>query len=171
MGFTCGFCGQYHDDMALDIALVRPAEYFTVPEEEREARVFFDPDFCVIDNKVFVIRGVLPLPIQGSEEAFRWGVWAVVSEQDFKRYFELWDAPDAHEEPPFLGRLSGGINSYAESDLLPVKVQLQSDDMRPIFTVISEEHPLGADQRHGIPPAKVHQWIEMMQAKASKHEE
>ena len=159
MSFECAICGQYHGEPLRDIAYKYPAEYFTVPADEREKRVFVSDDFCVIDDKVFVIRGLLCLPIDGTDEEFRWGVWAVISQDDFKRYLELWDSPAAEAEPPFMGRLSGGIHAYQDSDLLPVSVHLQSGNKRPVFKVISEEHPLGRDQRQGISQEKAHSFV------------
>lgn len=169
MGFRCGVCGEYHDELPMDIAFMHPAEYFTVPEQERAARVYFNEDYCVIDNEVFVIRGILPLPVIDSEKDFAWGVWAIINEADFKKYLELWGAPDAGAEPPFLGMLSGGVRDryYPDSDLLPVAVQLRSGNARPIFKVISDQHALGVDQRQGITMEKVHSFVsDLLEAKS-----
>jgi hypothetical protein len=169
-GFTCEVCGEYHEGLPMDIEHKYPAEYFTVPPEERAKRVFFSPDYCVIDERVFVIRGVLPLPIKGSDQEFRWGTWAIAGEEDFKRYLELWDSPDADQEPPFLGKLTGGVYNYSDSDLLPVAVHLRSGNLRPIFKVISDEHPLGVDQREGVTMEYVHDLFTRIQEANSEKE-
>jgi len=40
-----------------------------------------------------------------------------------------------------------------------VMVKLHSGDQRPLFTVVSEQHPLGVDQRVGITEEKAHSFV------------
>lgn len=157
--YKCPTCGREHDALPMDLAYRRPADYFKIPEGERATRIRIDADLCTIDFREFYIRGVLPLPLRNRSDEFRWGVWARVSEDDFFHYVELWDAEIALNEPPLTGYLSGGIRDYAQSDGLEVKAYLQSKGMRPRFTVVSEEHPLGRDQRSGITMERVHEFV------------
>lgn len=171
MGFTCSYCGQYHDELPANIEYEHPAEYYAVPAAERHERVQVHPDYHIIDNETFVIRGVLPMTVQGSEEEFGWGVWAIIKEESFRRYMELRDSPDADLEPPFPGLLSGGIGFYPESDLLMVAVYLQAGGQPPLFRVVSKEHPLYIDQQQGIPMEKVHMWLEEVERIIAKNRE
>ncbi len=158
--YTCGICGKVHDELLMDIAIMRPLDYFKVPDKERKRRVKYTEDLCSIDDKEFFIRGILALPVKDSEEEFRWGAWALISEDDFNRYLELWDADDVGDEPPFVGWVAGGIPAYPDTDRLEVKVRLQSGNQRPRFQLVSDQHPLGRDQREGITMEKVHGFIE-----------
>ena len=83
----------------------------------------------------------------------------LVDRQHFERYLELWNV-DHIPDPPFPGRLSGGIRAYPDSDLLEVQVELQPGNKRPRLRVVSAEHALGQDQRAGILLAQVHTFIE-----------
>lgn len=158
MGYTCGICGRVHDELPMDLAHRRPGHIFRVPEEEWSRRVYLTDDLCVIDDREFLIRGVLPLPVKGSDQEFRWGTWALVDQQDFTRYLELWE-DDEGRQGPFPGWLSGGIRDYADSDMFEVQVQPQRQGQRPRFEVISQEHPLGIDQRQGITMERVHEFV------------
>jgi hypothetical protein len=159
-GFRCGTCGKLHDHLPMDIGYRRPEPYFAVPEEERARRIYETDDLCVIDGKTFMIRGVLYLPISGGDQQFGWGVWAVVSEQDFQRYLDAWDHDTEDDVPPFTGRLASAIPGYPGSDQVDLDIRLQSGGQRPRFTVRSETHPLGVDQRTGITLAKAHSFVE-----------
>ena len=160
VGFTCSVCGQVHPGLPMDLAYQRPADYFKVPAAERARRVKLTSDLCVIDETEFYIRGVLALPVKDSTDEFRWGVWARVEASDFARYVELYDVEVVDDEPPFHGRLSGGIKSYPGSDMLEVTVHLQSGGQRPLFVVVDKAHPLGSDQAEGISMERVHGFIE-----------
>jgi hypothetical protein len=143
--YTCEICGQFHDELPMVIAYKHPADYFGVPPGDLATRVKYTEDVCMIDEQAFFIRGVLEVPIRDTNDHFEWGVWAEVSEQDFRRYFDLWDADGVEAEPPFDGRLSGGISYYADSDQLAVRVHLRSGGKRPLFYVVSDQHALGRD--------------------------
>jgi hypothetical protein len=158
--YKCSVCGKVHDEQPFDITYHKPADYFKVPPDERKTRVMLTADLCSIDNIEFYIRGILPLPIKGSSEEFRWGVWARVQECDFKRYIELWDGHVQEDEPAFVGYLSGGIKAYPNSDMLEVRVHLQPGDQRPRFEVVSSQHPLGIDQHNGITMEQAHSFVE-----------
>jgi hypothetical protein len=157
--YTCGICGQTHDELPLDIGYQYPADYFKIPEEERSTRIKYTNDLCSIDDTEFYIRGVLALPIQDHADAFCWGVWVQVQERYFHRYVELWDDDAAAQEPAYIGYLSGGIGTYPASDGLAVRVQLQAGGERPQFFVADEQHPLAVDQRAGITMAHVHEFV------------
>lgn len=158
-GFQCGSCGKLHDHLPRDLAYERPASYFGVPEPERERRVRISNDLCSIDDEHFFIRGVLYLPIHQSDEQFGWGVWVEVMRADFDQYVSAWKRDVEDTVPAFPGLLDGGVQPYPESDRLEVWVKLRSGGQRPVFTVVSEEHPLGVDQRAGISEERAHSFV------------
>ncbi|MGH7140019.1 MAG: DUF2199 domain-containing protein [Pirellulales bacterium] len=59
-GFFCHTCGQFHPELPMDFGADAPAPYYSIPEEEREARCELNADLCVIDQNSFFIRGCNP---------------------------------------------------------------------------------------------------------------
>jgi hypothetical protein len=159
-GFQCSTCGRLHDHLPRDIAFRRPDPFFDVPEDERPRRILIDDDVCIIDNTRFFVRGVLYLPLSDGSGRFGWGAWARVSELDYQTYIEAWTNDTEDSVPPFPGHLASKLDPYPGSSGLPVTVKLQSGGQRPVFTVASDEHPLGIDQRTGISEAKAHSFVE-----------
>jgi len=47
-----------------------PLYLYGIPEEERERRCVLQADTCVIDGKLFFIRGCIEIPVDGANEAF-----------------------------------------------------------------------------------------------------
>ncbi len=147
--FRCGVCGEEHEGLP-DIAYNAPELYLAIPDDERDQRCFLNADLCVIDGEHYFLRGVIKVPIRDFDDSFGWGAWACVSEPDFQRHLDLWDAEDVSGESPFPGRLANSLRHYPETLDLTVAVVLQNDGMRPFLQLVSGEHPLAVDQRDGI---------------------
>lgn len=156
--WECGICGREHQELPLDIAYLKPMHYFLVPEDERERRVFINEDLCVIDDREFLVRGFLPLPIRETDNVFGWGIWAIVDRRDFERYVALYEA-DAYDEPPFHGHISASMPPYPDTYLLPVSVQLRGANERPVLNVLATDHPLYFEQRDGINMERAHEMV------------
>ena len=160
--FRCEICGTEHAGLPMDFAYRRPEHFLNVPEAERAQRTTNSDDLCVIDGKLHLLRGVLPIRVLGSDDEFRFGPWALVDRADFNRYVEAWRDGTEEAVAPFAGWLSGELLTYPGSNGLEVTVRLQGRAQRPAFQVRSEEHPLGIDQRHGITMARLHELIGRM---------
>jgi hypothetical protein len=158
-GFQCGVCGRAHDHLPRDIAFRRPDAYFDVPEAERERRIQIDDDLCIIDESDFFIRGILYLPFKDGTGQFGWGVWARVSDYDFRSYLAAWTSDTENLVLPFPGQLASALDPYPGSSGLDLSVALQSGGQRPVFTVVSADHPLGVDQRQGISEEQTHSFV------------
>ena len=158
--WKCGICDKDHDQIPMDIAYARPQQYFELPQAEREARALFNaetnPDLCVIDGNQFLVRAVLPLPVEGGDE-FRHGVWVVVDKPSFEKY--AWFEGDGSNEPPFEGHLSSEIPGYPSTFLLPVEIKLGKPTDRPSVWLKPGEHPLSTEQSTGITMARVHDLV------------
>jgi hypothetical protein len=157
--YRCGHCGTEHAGIPADIAYKRPVQFFMVPEAERPKRVKVNDDLCVVDDKLFAIRGILRVPIIDQPgESLRWGVWAAVSQRSFERYFEIYDR-DASDEPPFRGLMAVSPPGYP--DLLDREVMIQTGTAteRPVFTPVEHGHPLFAEQRDGITTRRWHEIV------------
>lgn len=156
--WNCGICGSEHGEPPLDIAFAKPQHYFDIPEAEVGVRVLIDSDTCVIDGSVFLIRGVLNLPVRENDKDFGWGVWVVVHEENFRRYLALYDK-DGFDEPAFRGFLSATMPPYPDTFMLPVAVQLRAASQRPVFKVIPKTHALYFEQRDGITLERAHEIV------------
>ena len=132
-----------------------PLHYYGVPEHEREQRTLLSSDQCIIDDEHYFVRGCLDIPIHDSAEVFRWGVWVSLSEQNFRRMSELWDAPGRESEPPFFGWLCTRLPGYPDTTKFKTHVHTRPLGERPFIQLEATEHPLAVEQRSGISIARV----------------
>lgn len=160
-GFTCPCCGKRFDDMPLDIAFKRPDPFLRLSEDERTARALADDDYCMIDGRLFFIRGYLPVPIHDLDDVFGWGFWCKVSENDLKRSAAFSNGTCAQVEP-FVGHLANSAAAYDDLEGLMVEVHTTEPDQRPTLFVRPCDHPLHHEQEHGITIARVHAILRSM---------
>ena len=155
---VCAHCGAALGELETDFGYLRPIQYFMVPEAQRATRVRVTDDVCVIDEKIFVIRGVMKIRITDVPgQDFMWGFWASVSARSFARYVELYEI-DAPDEPPFPGLLAVSPPNYPNLIDSEVTVHLGLASQRPEFRPTSFAHPLFREWRDGI---TVHRWHEI----------
>jgi len=158
--WKCGTCDEEHDEIPMDISYARPQHYFEIPEAERDPRAWFNSDsnadVCVIDGNLFLVRAILPVPVEGGNE-FRHGVWVLVDEPDFRKSATF--EGDGSDEPPFKGRLSSEVPGYRNTFLLPVEIQLGPPGQRPSVRLKPSKHLLSTEQREGITMKRVHQLV------------
>jgi hypothetical protein len=159
--FTCGTCGEVHEGLP-DYGFGAPIYYDQVPEGERDRRCSLNADLCKIDNEYFFVRGVLLVPILATGESFGWGVWSSLSEANFNRYLELWDAEDVSREAPYFGWLSNRLPFYPDTLELKLAVRLQNEGQRPLLELEPTDHPLALDQREGMTWARAVEMIEKL---------
>jgi len=108
------------------------------------------------------VRGVLSVPINGTDNVFGWGLWVRVAPGDFKRVLDSWNL-DASHEPPFDAVLAAEIPGYDGLDGEPVSVRLGTQKERPRFTMKPEStHKIAAEQRSGITIARAHEIVRMV---------
>jgi hypothetical protein len=96
------------------------------------------------------VRCLIVVPIIGSDEPFRWGVWTSLSKSNFDKMVELWDDPKLPYEPPYFGWLSNSIDLYPETLTLKTNVHSRDIGQRPYLFLESTDHPLAIEQRAGI---------------------
>jgi hypothetical protein len=132
-----------------------PAYYFSVPPQEREKRIEYSKDWCVVDEEHFFIRGRIEIPVHGSDEYFCWNVWTSLSEDNFIRSQEVWHDPERVNEPPYFGWLQTAIPGYPETLNIRTFVHTQPVGTIPRVEVIEEGHPLTLDQEQGMSMERV----------------
>jgi hypothetical protein len=104
---------------------------------------------------------VLEIPIVGTSDRFRYGIWSSLSEKSFKRVVELWDDPARVSETPYFGWLSNSLPGYPETLNLPADVVTRETDLRPVMELHDGDHPLVAEQREGITMDRVREIAEL----------
>jgi hypothetical protein len=160
-GYTCGRCGEWHDELPFAYAAEAPA-YWT-EDLQSDPQSELGEEQCVIGGEHFFVRGRVCLPVEGSEEPFEWGVWVSLSEENFARVSEQWDEEGREDDPPMFGWLSSELPVYAASTLsLRTTVHTQPVGVRPLVELEPAEHPLAIEQREGISLARVQQFAEAL---------
>ncbi len=154
--FKCGSCGQVHEGSP-SIAFEAPAYWSDIPENERPQRGKLDSDLCKADQHYFV-RVCLDVPIIGVSDGFLWGVWASVSETNFKRCLETWDAPD--EDDAYFGWLQNRLPYYPDTLNLKTMIRPKKGGSRPMLELEPTDHPLTVDYREGITIARAQEIAE-----------
>jgi hypothetical protein len=140
-----------------------------MPQGQREKRVKESDDFCGIregdgdEVSRFFLRTVLPVPLTDIGGNTQWGLWIEVAEADAKRAWDLWDAPDQAQEPPFHGFVANHIKGYPDTVGLPVVVRLTGPTTRP-RSVFPKDlvHPFADECRAGVTSHRVHEWLSCM---------
>jgi hypothetical protein len=156
VSWKCDTCGIEHDDIPLCFGIEAPWKAL-VPESEFEQRVDLTPDQCVVDEKVFFIRGHIEIPIHDYPEPLAFSVWSSLSEASFLHMCEHWEANDRASEPPYFGWLCSPVAAYPSSIHLKLSVQSRAPGFTPLFIIEQTDHPLAIDQHNGITIAKWHE--------------
>ena len=113
----------------------------------------------MIDDRQFLVRGILLVPILGTSESFGWGFWSLIPPEKFRIVLRRWKE-DASDEPVFEGTLSVDPPGYEGLFGQAVTVQLGSLKSRPQFTFPnSSTHLLACEQRDGISLARAHEVV------------
>jgi hypothetical protein len=161
----CATCGEEHDLSDLEPGYRLPDAYFAVPEGERAHRTNFSRgqgrirDAEDTERRHF-LRVLLPIPVRGERRNCSWGVWVEVSGPAWQLTYDRWDDPVQHEEPPFPGTLANSLKGYDGTLGLPGLVQLTGPTTPPRFVLDrGVEHPLVRDQREGVYPERVVEWL------------
>lgn len=150
--WKCGSCDDWHTGPCLDFGYDEP--YYWRKEYEGE-KSHLNEDFCSIDDRDFFIRGVIELPVIGSEEVFRWGVWGSLSRENLERLLKISDSQDRVELPPMFSWLSTQIQGYPETLNLKMYAHIQESGQRSRFELEPTDHPLTQEQQKGISPSRI----------------
>lgn len=152
--FRCTSCGEIHEGMPT-FGADEPLSYRLVPEAERAARCSLGSDECVIDAKLFFVRGCLDVPVHGHDEPFSWGVWVSLSEKSFLEWLKHFDENHRSHVGPFFGWLNTALPLYPDTVNLKTRVHLRDHGLRPYIELEPTEHPLAVEQREGISVERV----------------
>ncbi|MDR3638704.1 MAG: DUF2199 domain-containing protein [Isosphaeraceae bacterium] len=151
MAYHCTICGQRHDELP-HLGIDRPAQWWDVPEEERERRIKLTSDTCVVDDRDYLVRGVIEIPVEDYGEPFGFGVWVSQTRENYFTYLQNFDSDQIG---PFFGWLCTHISFYKEETLLlKTRAHFRTGGLRPFIELEPTDHPLAVDQRTGISLAR-----------------
>jgi hypothetical protein len=145
--FLCRTCGEWHEGTP-DLAFAAP-DYYAGLDEAGKKKAKLSSDVCIIDKDYFV-RGVIEIPVLGQGQSFGWGAWVSLSERNFRRYVELFEADRGSGEGPYFGWLSNRFPWYPETIGLKTNLHLRPYPARPYIELEATEHPLAVHQRQGV---------------------
>jgi hypothetical protein len=125
-----------------------------------EPDCFLNTDFCIIKKRDYFVRGLIEIPVIGTDRLFRWGVWSSLSKRNFDRMVKLWHDPELLNEPPYFGWLSNLIALYPQTLNLKVIVRSRALEQRPFMILEETDHPLSVEQRQGITNERLREIVE-----------
>ncbi|MGW3638582.1 DUF2199 domain-containing protein [Streptomyces sp. NPDC005143] len=126
------------------------------PSLETDPDSMLSSDQCVIKGQHFFIRGLVEIPVIGSEDVFSWGVWVSLSRDNFARALEVWNTEGREAEKPYFGWLSTELALYSESTTnLKTNAHTRPVGERPFIELEPTGHPLAVEQRTGITQDRV----------------
>jgi hypothetical protein len=159
-GFVCKTCGALHEDMPRLLTVAAPAAWEAIPEAERTRRALLTADQCVIDDAFFFILGRLELPVRDGGEPFTWMTWVSVSEGNFLRASQLWQAAGREAEPPYFAWVQSSLPYPVPTLNLKADLLTQPVGQRPKVMLQATDHPLYGEQKSGISVERVQEIVE-----------
>jgi hypothetical protein len=177
--WKCGSCEEWHTGACLDFSYSSPYHWQKDHEEassryglslsssEEQPATFLDEDYCAIEDRDFFVRGLIHLPIIGSAETFRWGVWGSLSRENFETLLRMVEDPKRVELPPMFSWLSTQIDGYLDTLKLKMYAHIQEPGRRPTFELEQTDHPLSQEYYHGSTAERVK---EIMKSRLPEYE-
>lgn len=169
--FICSTCGKRHEGLPMDLAQDEPFYWQHRDEAHNDAnKLAGDWCFVYVENEPhYFVRGIVEIPIIDSTETFNYGLWASLSETNFKRYMQVYGTDAELEKPAYFGWLSSSLKGYPETLSLKTNVHLQGGKYRPKIVLEHTEHPLAQEQHHGITMDRVQEILEANEIKLNHH--
>ncbi|MFD8702813.1 DUF2199 domain-containing protein [Kitasatospora sp. NPDC059648] len=157
-GYTCTCCDRHHDELPLNFSTPAPDVWDHAVESDPDS--LLTADQCVIRGEHFFVKGLIEIPVIGSEDVFSWGVWVSLSKANFARTAELWETEGRETEPPYFGWLTTELPIYSPSTInLKTMAHTRPVGERPFIELEPTDHPLAAEQREGISHDRVREIV------------
>ena len=147
--FRCASCGETHEGMPT-FGSEAPLAYYAVPEEKRDQLCQLGTDACVIENDLFFVRGCVEIPVHGEAEPFIWGLWVLLSSQNFAEWLGAQSLAQRSHFGPYFGWLDSALTVYPVQMNLKTRVHLRDNGIRPYLELEPTSHPMAIEQREGI---------------------
>ncbi len=164
--WKCGSCEEWHYGPCLNFSHLSPTYWTAENEAANQIEIFLSgseqlltnlltEDICILDSEHYFIRGLIELPIVGTNETFKWGVWGSLKRENFETLLEMNEDPERVNLPPMFSWLSNSIDEYPETLNLKMYAHVQEPGLRPMFELEPTDHPLSLEYYHGITPERV----------------
>jgi hypothetical protein len=165
--WKCGACEEWHTGPCLDFGYESPYYWRREYDEtsrrvallpswsESYAKTFLDNDYCAINNEDFFVRGLIELPIIGTAQTFRWGVWGSLSYENYETVLKNREEAKRSELPAMFSWLSTQIPEYPDTLNLKMQTHIQELGERPHFELELCDHLLSQEYHNGISPGRV----------------
>lgn len=154
-GFHCHTCGEWHDELPLDVGFDEPLHVDELTAEERARSVTGAGDFRTLTNDEgvhYFIHGVIEIPVTDLDDSFCYGVWASLSHASYEAALAAYRADT--EAGPFFGWLCNSIPGYPDTLTLKTNVRLRPK-RKPAIILEAGDHPLAVEQHRGISRERV----------------
>lgn len=161
LGYTCSCCGEFHAELPMSYSTTAPdvwdEAFASAPDS------MLSSDQCVIKAQHFFVKGLIEIPVIGSNQVFSWGVWVSLSRDNFTRALNVWEAPGRESEPPYFGWLTTALSIYSPNTLnLKTNLHTRKVGQRPFVELEPTDHPLAVEQRTGITLDRVREIAESL---------
>jgi hypothetical protein len=153
--WKCGDCDEWHTGPCLDLGYSEPHYWREELAATSDPDSFLTEDYCAVDGEYFFVRGLIHLPILGTGESFRWGVWGSLSRANFDLLRKADDDENRAELEPMFSWLSTRLPDYPDTLNLKMYAHIQDAGQRPHFRLEPSDHPLAQEYHHGISPERV----------------
>ncbi|MEV0097296.1 DUF2199 domain-containing protein [Streptomyces sp. NPDC050738] len=111
---------------------------------------------CGILGEHHFVKGLIEIPVIGTDDVFSWGVWVSLGGESFSRAADLWNTDGRETEEPYFGWLTSDLAAYPTTTLnLKTHVHTRPVGERPFVELAPTDHPLAVEQRMGITLARV----------------
>ncbi|MET7945019.1 DUF2199 domain-containing protein [Streptomyces sp. NPDC005302] len=128
-------------------------------------------DQCVVHAQHYFVKGMIEIPIVGSDAMFSWGVWVSLSRENFSRSADLWDTRGREAGRPYFGWLTTDLPVYSPTTLnLKTHVHTRPVGERPYVELEPTDHALAVEQRAGITMDRVREIAEAVIHSGSSEE-
>lgn len=165
--WKCGSCDEWHTGPCLDFGYgapiywrkeyekTSPATNVSADRNQEWPKTFLSDDYCSIEDRDFFVRGNIHLPVIGTTETLRWGVWGSLSRDHFEQLMRTHDGRKRVELRPMFSWLSNRIREYPDTLNLKMYAHIQNSNLRPKFELELTSHPLSQEYHHGITAERV----------------
>jgi hypothetical protein len=148
-GFKCPCCNDWHEGMPT-FAADAPLYLYGIAEQERAKRCVLHSDTCVIDDKLFFVRGCIEIPVDGVKEPSSGACGCLSVRGALKISLPVSTRRNALTPGRFFGWLAAELPLYPSTENLKTRVHLRDDGVRPYIELEPTDHPLAIEQRNGI---------------------
>ncbi|WP_317634070.1 DUF2199 domain-containing protein [Kitasatospora sp. DSM 101779] len=148
--YSCACCGDRHGEVPMNFSSPAPVHWEGSPAADPDS--VLTSDRCVIKGEHVFVRGLVELPVIGSDEVFSWGVWDSLSAADYARAVEAWDRPGREREPCSFGWFSTELPICTPTTAnLTTRLHTRPVAERPWIELEPTDHPLAVEQRPASP--------------------